>query len=152
MKKKYRKGYTRRILLLYDVIIFLLTEVLLLFVYRGDGNIGNVGIIEHGFIALAVVLLCRIAAGCYKEILRYGGVETYIRLMISDGTGFVIYYVLTRLLPIAQITFAKKLAIVSFDLLAALMMRMLYRYCYKASTPDTAFGGCWDVFSSSSPE
>ena len=140
MKKKYRKGYTRRILLLYDVIIFLLTEVLLLFVYRGDGNIGNVAIIEHGFIALAVVLVCRIAAGCYKEILRYGGVETYIRLMISDGTGFVIYYVLTRILPIAQITFAKKLAIVSFDLLAALMMRMLYRYCYKASTPDTAFG------------
>ena len=140
MEKKYRKGYTRRMLLLYDVLIFLITEVLLLFIYRGDGNIGNIGIIEHGFLALGVVLFCRFLAGCYRQILRYGGVETYIRLMCADAAGFIIYYVLTLLIPMPEISFAKKLAIVTFDLLAALLLRMLYRYCYKSSNPDTAFG------------
>lgn len=42
--------------------------------------------------------------------------------------------------PIKQITFTRLLSISCMNLLAALSIRMIYRYCFKCGTADTRFG------------
>ncbi len=138
--KKTRRGYTRGVLIFYDAVLFLCVTVLILGIYRGNDPVGTEVMAVHGFLALLSVLLLRYVFGVYREILRYGGVQCYLRLMASDAAGFALYCVLSRLLPIARITFAKSLSLFTLNLLLSLLMRMMYRYCYKASTPDTATG------------
>ena len=138
--KRNKKGHARKLLVLYDIIIFCLVEGLLLCLYRGNGALGARGIAEHSLVAMIAIMGSRFAFRIYNDILRYGGVQTYIKLMATDAVGFIAYYIIARLLPIQQITFDKMLAISCLNLLGALCIRMLYRYCYKCATPDTAFG------------
>ncbi len=137
---KKTKGHTRKLLVFYDIIIFCLVEGLLLCLYRGNGALGTIGIVEHGLVALVAIMGSRFAFRIYNDILRYGGVQTYIKLMLTDAVAFIAYYLVAHLLPIQQITFDKMLAISCLNLLGALCIRMLYRYCFKCSTPDTAYG------------
>lgn len=137
---KTRKGYTRRVLVLYDAIIIVLVEVFMLLIYKGNDAIALKDATEHGLVAMITVITARYIFHVYRDILRYGGVQSYIRLMCADAAAFIVYYALTGVLPIASITFSKKVALFSLNLLGALCLRMLYRYCYKCASPDTVKG------------
>ena len=137
---KTRKGYTRKILVLYDAVIIILVEIFMLIIYKGNDALGMKDVVEHGLFAMITVIGMRYALGVYRDILRYGGVQTYIKLMVSDAVAFCIYYVLVSLLPVVQITFAKKVALFTLNLLASLCIRMMYRYCYKCASPDNFRG------------
>ena len=138
--KKQRKGYTRKVLVLYDILIFALVELLMMIIYKGNGNLETKGLAQNCLLALVAVLGSRLAFRIYKDILRYDGVMSYIKLMAADAVAFLIYYVLARVLPIQRITFPQMLSISTLNLLGSLCIRMIYRYCYKCATPDTAKG------------
>ena len=114
-------------LFLYDAMVFLLVDVLLLVLYRG-GNLSFRGVLQQSLIAFACIFGMRQAIQIYRQIWRYGGIQCYIRLMLADGGAFVLYLLLETVLPVEKIAFVRSLAFCCMNLLGALAIRMVYRY------------------------
>ena len=60
----------------------------------------------------------------YRQIWRYGGIQCYIRLILADAAGCVLYLALEKALPVEHIAFARLLAFCCMNLLGTLAMRM----------------------------
>ena len=136
-----KQGSSKLILVLYDIIILGVIDVLLLFFYGGGTvRLTTAEAMGHVAVSAVAILGCRFGFGIYKAIWRYGGVQTYMKLMASDALAFVLYFFASRILHLKQITFVRMLALVMMNLFCALAMRMAYRYCYKCASPDTAWG------------
>ncbi len=137
------KGKTSNkwLLIFYDIIILCVVDLLLLFFYGGGSvKLTTTEALWHVAISAVAIFGCRFAFGLYQAIWRYGGVQTYMKLMMSDAFAFFIYFCAARLLDIKQITFVRMLTLVMMNLFCSLAMRMAYRYCYKCATPNTAWG------------
>jgi len=126
-----QKTHIRWTLVLYDAIILILIDVLLLYLYKGAGTLDAGGLILHFIVSTAAIFLFRFLWKIYSQIWRYGGIQCYIRLLVSDACAFFTYTAVNLVLPVHRIAFVKVLAIVCFNCLAALSIRMIYRYAYK---------------------
>lgn len=122
-------------LVAYDIFILSAVELLLLAVYRGNEALTVAGGISQAVLSFLCVFACRFFGGVYSQIWRYGGIQCYIRLLMSDAVACMINFCAELLLPMQKITPVRLLAICSMNLLGALAMRMMYRYAYKC-------GGC----------
>ena len=131
--KHPRKVNVRWMLVLYDLVCFFISDLIFLILYGGAGRLSVQGVIEHALLSAGCILIARFAFNIYSLIWRYGGIQSYIRLLLSDGIGFVFYLILALTLPIEKISFARITALCCVDLLGALAMRMVYRYAYKCS-------------------
>ena len=125
-------------LVVYDILILSAVELLLLAVYRSNEALTVIGGISQAALSFLCVFLCRFFGGVYSQIWRYGGIQCYIRLLMSDAVACMINFCVELLLPIQKITPVRLLAICSMNLLGALAMRMMYRYAYKC-------GGCGGI-------
>ena len=80
----------------------------------------------------------------YRQIWRYGGIQCYIRLLFVDAAAFFVNLAIERILPlfyvVENITFARLLALACMNCLAALSIRMIYRYAFKCGTEDSRLG------------
>ena len=123
-------------LVLYDVLIFVLTDLLLLVLYRGGKILSLAGVLQQSLVAFVCIFGVRYGEQIYRQIWRYGGIQCYIRLLLADGMAFVLYFALTRMLPVEEIAFVRQLAFSSMNLLGALAIRMVYRYAYKCGYQD----------------
>jgi len=121
----------RWLLLAYDVLVLLLVDFSLLFLFGEEEMLEIPYILVHFVLSLVCVMGARVLGKIYNQVWRYGGIQCYMRLLITDACGFVIYVVIEHFLPIDHVSFARILAISSLNLLIALAMRMLYRYIYK---------------------
>ena len=136
-----KHGSSKLILVLYDIFILGVIDVLLLFFYGGGTvRLTTAEAMGHVAVSAVAILGCRFGFGIYKAIWRYGGVQTYMKLMVSDALAFVLYFIASSILHLKQITFVRMLALVMMNLFCALAMRMAYRYCYKCASPDTVWG------------
>ena len=139
-----KKRVARWQLIVYDLIIFAFTDLLLLVFYQGQERLPLNSILTHMAIGCVSIFATRILGGTYRQIWRYGGIQCYIRLQLADGLAFLIMFAFEMILrfftPIKQITFTRLLAISSINLLASLAIRMAYRYCFKCGTADTSMG------------
>lgn len=131
---------TRRMLILYDLIVYAIAAVLLLVIYKGNENLSSTGILQQAGLSIVCIFTARILGKIYRQVWRYGGIQCYIRLLFTDSVAFVAYLCLELLLPVEKITFARMLSLVSLSLLGALALRMMYRYAYKCGNQDTAGG------------
>ena len=122
-------------LVVYDILILFAVELLLLAVYRSNEALTVAGGISQTALSFFCVFACRFFGGVYSQIWRYGGIQCYIRLLMSDSIACMINFCAELLLPMQKITPVRLLAICSMNLLGALAMRMMYRYAYKC-------GGC----------
>ena len=129
--KNISKPNIRWMLVLYDGIILGFIDILLLCVYKGAGTLNTNGLVEHFLLSFISVFIFRFIWKIYSQIWRYGGIQCYIRLLASDVCALLLYVVLNIILPIQPIAFVKVMAIVCFNCLGALSIRMLYRYTYK---------------------
>lgn len=127
-------------LVMYDIVIFLFVEFLLLFLYQSNEPLSTSGIIMQIVLSLVCVFTTRLVGSIYQQIWRYGGIQCYIRLLFVDGCAFVANLVLEKSLPIEHISFARLLAIACMNLLGALAIRMMYRYAYKCGNSTTRYG------------
>jgi len=134
-----KKKNIRWQLVVYDIIIFLCIEFLLLVLYKND-RLSPEGVAIQTGISLACLLVARFAGKIYKQIWRYGGIQCYIRLLFIDGCAFVANYLIQRILPIEHISLAHLLSISAFNLICSLGMRMMYRYTYKTANTTTPYG------------
>lgn len=124
-------------LVLYDLVILFVVEWLLLVFY---GGLSVEGVVAQGGLTLACIFLARIVGNVYGQIWRYGGIQCYILLLITDAIGASVHFVLQKVLPIEHITFSRVLAIDCMNLLGALAIRMVYRYAYKCGNSESANG------------
>lgn len=135
MKKKINIRWQ---LVIYDVLILILVDLLLL-VFSGS-KLSVLGMLVQGIIGFVTVFASRLLGSIYNQIWRYGGIQCYIRLLFTDAIAFVITLIIERSLSIEHITFSRLLAIASMNLLGALAIRMIYRYAFKCGSDSTVFG------------
>ena len=131
-------------LVIYDFLIWLAVDFLLLVLYESNDGLSWRGVLLHSGISFVCVFTARYVGRVYRQIWRYGGIQCYIRLLVVDAVAFLCDLFIERLLPlfvrIESVTFARLLALASMNLLAALGIRMVYRYAFKCGTENTALG------------
>ena len=127
-------------LVLYDIIIFLVVDFLLLFLYQNSEPISLQGILIQSALAFICVFTARFIGRIYQQIWRYGGIQCYIRLLVVDSCAFVANLLLEKALPIEHISFTRLLAVACMSLLGTLAIRMMYRYAYKCGNSSTVYG------------
>lgn len=140
MSKNLKKSNTRWLLVVYDVIVYIIASILLLWIYGGNGNLTNAGSLQLSILGFVCIFICRMIGNIYGQIWRYGGIQGYIRLIFSDAIAFILFIILQATLPIERISFDRALSLVCVDLLGAISIRMIYRYAYLYSNNETSKG------------
>ena len=139
-----KRGRIRWPLVAYDMLILLALDVLLLVLYRSSEHLSWSAILLHSGISFVCVFLARSRGNVYQQIWRYGGIQSYIRLLITDGVAFFAVLMIEFLLPVTvhvpRLSFARLLSIACMNLLGALSIRMIYRYAFKYGPEDTPRG------------
>ncbi len=124
----------------YDFIILAVAHMLLMSFYNLQGPLTTSELLLQIGTSAICVFSARFVGGIYRQIWRYGGVQCYIRLVFTDGCGFLLNFALHRILPFRQILGSFLLAIACINLLCCLIIRMLYRYAYKGANKKNAKG------------
>ena len=132
-------------LVAYDIIIFTVIYIFLLYLFRGFESIDSINLILHSLLSFFCVFVSRFCGNIYQQIWRYGGIQCYIRLIITDACGFIInyisYLILALVFKVMQLIPAVHLfSLFCINLLGTLAIRMLYRYVYKCGNNATAYG------------
>lgn len=140
MSKNLKKSNTRWPLVVYDVIVYIIASILLLWIYGGNGNLTNAGSLQLSILGFVCIFICRLIGKIYGQIWRYGGIQGYIRLIFSDALAFILLIILQATLPIERMSFDRALSLVCVNLLGAISIRMIYRYAYLYSNNETAKG------------
>lgn len=132
MKRIFNIKWT---LVLYDMILFLVVDIGLFAIYHKFLQVGWRDVIINSALAILSIFTCRFFGNIYGQIWRYGGIQCYIKLVITDSVAFVLYlaleYTLNRPFHFTRLLFVMIIALMSVNLLLALVMRMSYRYCFK---------------------
>lgn len=125
-------------LVIYDLLVLAGVDLLIL-AFSGE-NLSGQGMAVQIALGAAVIFATRFIGNVYNQIWRYGGIQCYIRLVLTDAAAFMVIFVCERALVVEHITFARLLAISSMNLLGSLMLRMFYRYAFKCGNDNTAHG------------
>jgi len=127
-------------LVLYDLIVLVVTSFLVLDVASGGSAMGLNQILNHTVLFAVIVFFFRFLFQVYSLVWRYGGIQSYVKLMLADFAAFGVYFLVSRLLHMTEMLQIRMLAFVLLDLVTVLWMRMIYRYAYKYGRKDTAVG------------
>ena len=128
-------------LVAYDLVIYFVVAWLVLVTYSGNHPLTWPVRLLHAGLGLVCIFGIRLLGGIYKQIWRYGGIQTYIRLLMADAIAFLPFFLLGRLVPKDwQIVFIRAVSICTTNLLGALSIRMFYRYAYKCGNRESAWG------------
>lgn len=131
----------RWMLMIYDLIIYALVVVFALIIYHPASGVTYLQVLWHFLIGAGCTLLSRFFWRVYNQIWRYGGVQSYIRLMVADTCALLVYWFIQRVIPgIGNIGFVVVTLIIFADTLLCLMIRMVYRLVYKRLNRNTKFG------------
>ena len=140
MSKNLKKSNTRWPLVVYDVIVYIIASILLLWIYGGNGSLTNAGSFQLSILGFVCIFICRRIGNIYGQIWRYGGIQGYIRLIFSDAVAFILLIILQTTLQVERITFDRAVSLVCVNLLGAISIRMIYRYAYLYSNNETSKG------------
>lgn len=139
-EKKEQKYNIRWMLVCYDLLIYLLVSILLFVLYEGNDKLTGNGIAQQMCLSAVCIFAGRIIGKIYGQVWRYGGIQCYIRLIVTDAVAFIVYLGLELVLPVEKISFARMLSFASLNLMGALVLRMMYRYAYKCGGTETSWG------------
>ena len=142
--KIMKKHNTRWKLVFFDVCVIAIVSGLMLGFGIGGRDLSMKGVLLQFVVLSLCLFVSRFIFKVYRQIWRYGGVESYIKLMIADGIGCIIYYAIQKFLSPTLIK-ENLPAIWSLGLCAAVLMlslfsRLVYRYAYKKAKKDTLLG------------
>ncbi len=128
------------LLAIYDGVLCIVVDLLLLVFYKGTEHLGPVDVLVQSATAMVCIFFMRFVWKIYRQVWRYGGIQSYIRLLVSDGCAFVLYCIAEYFLPVGHISFVRALCISCLSLLCSLSIRMVYRYAYKCCNRNTVLG------------
>ena len=131
-------------LVIYDLVIMLALDLLMVLFYVTTQALSWQSVVLHGIVSAVCVFTARYLGKIYQQIWRYGGIQCYIRLLVTDAAAFVaelmVEWSLAHALGVQAVSFARLLSLACMNLLAALAMRMVYRYAFKCGKEDTRQG------------
>ena len=127
-------------LFLYDCVAFLLTIAFIWTVSADIRSLMRAGLQYQLAVYGACLILTREIGKIYKQIWRYGGIQCYLRLILTDACAFLLAFSLCTLLPLERLSFTGLLLFAALDLLVVLTMRMVYRYLYKCCRQQNQIG------------
>ena len=140
-KKHFISFKIRWMLVIYDVLIYAVIIIFALLLYKGH-NLEPLQILWHFLLGCSLCLVSRFFWRVYGQIWRYGGVQSYVRLMIADTCAAIVYYIIQRFIPaFGGLAFPIVALIIFTNTLICLAVRMLYRLVYKRLNRKTKFGG-----------
>lgn len=141
IKSKFKIRWT---LVLYDIVTFAMIDIFLLVIYKSFIPYKAIELIINSLLALGCILVCRFFGDIYRQIWRFGGIQCYIRLLLTDTVAFAIFVALEYLLPyisdFKRLSFVRMIAIMSINMILSLSIRMMYRYCFKCGNEVTPKG------------
>lgn len=141
IKSKFKIRWT---LVLYDIVTFAMIDIFLLVIYKSFIPYKAIELIINSLLALGCILVCRFFGDIYRQIWRFGGIQCYIRLLLTDTVAFAIFVALEYLLPyisdFKRLSFVRMIAIMSINIILSLSIRMMYRYCFKCGNEVTPRG------------
>ena len=141
---KVNKGFFSRIrwlLVLYYFLILAATIVMMLVIYGGSLKLDWIQISVHFGLIFVLTFVSRLIWLVYMQVWRFGGIQSYMRLIVADACAFVPYCLLVRFVPaIATLSFSLCVSLATIYLLGCLTIRMAYRYAYKCVDRNTKFG------------
>ena len=85
-------------LVFYDLLILLFVDFVILVMYKGSGNLTLREAMLQTLINMICIQSVRFYTNIYRQVWRYGGIETYIRLLCTDVLSFGIYLALQYIL------------------------------------------------------
>lgn len=127
-------------LVIYDLVLLALTAWVLLWFLVPRKTIPSTALCKNVFLFAISVIGMRMAFKVYTLIWRFGGIQSYIRLMVSDFFGFLLYLVLGKLLALYRIPAFERISLATAFLLVTMSVRMVYRYAYKCANHKTLKG------------
>lgn len=140
-EKTRRKSLNIRwTLVAYDIVWMILSYTFVFQFLGGKQGIETSSLINEFLVFLVCIETSRMLWRVYLQIWRYGGIQSYIRLIVADGIGCLAYYLISRISPLDNIPMIRVVAFILLDLLGSLTMRMVYRYAYKCGTQATLKG------------
>lgn len=120
----------RWLLMAYDIAIFLLVVAFMVSAYGVHAE-DVVEFWEIVFATLACLLFCRIMGNAYHMVIRYGGVGVYMRIFATDLIALLFYFPLKYVFGLRNMESKTWLLIIMLNLLGAVGIRLMYRYCYR---------------------
>lgn len=137
---KNRVVSVRWTLVVYDLIIMAMAAFLVFWPMHGSNEMTEKALFVNLALFCFVIFTARVIGQIYTQIWRYGGTRSYVRLIVTEVLGFVVYFAISRATPVLNYAILPMTAFVALDLLGVLVSRMMYRYCYKCGTNKTAWG------------
>ena len=131
----HQKASVRWALVFYDLLIYVATAVLLFVIYRGSDYMTMPNKFIQLILAYVFIMLFRYIFHIYGLVWRYGGIQSYLKLMLSDFCAFLAFTAL-RLTNMQRMTAVTSISLFTIELLLCLAMRMSYRYTYKFGNQD----------------
>ena len=125
-----KKLKIRWLLMAYDIAIFLLVVFFMVSAY-GIHSEDITEFVETVIATLACLLFCRIMGNVYHMVIRYGGVGVYMRLFATDLTALLFYFPLKYVFGLRNMESKIWLIVIMLNLLGAVGIRLMYRYCYR---------------------
>lgn len=125
-----KKLNIRWLLMAYDIAIFLLVVFFMVSAY-GIHPEDITEFVETVIATLACLLFCRIMGNVYHMVIRYGGVGVYMRLFATDLTALLFYFPLKYVFGLRNMESKIWLIVIMLNLLGAVGIRLMYRYCYR---------------------
>ena len=143
-----KRHLTRGIWVFYDFLAIMALAFLFLWLYPGQEKLSLPAALLHGVLASVCYLIARGIASVYRQMWRYGGVQSYMRLFAADACAFFLLWDLSLLLTALadwhewlgwwrRLPFPRLLPFGSLITMTALVIRMTYRYVYKCRARDT---------------
>lgn len=139
-QKPVKHEYTHWFLIAYDILILALSGLVLLYIYEAPVRISAQSIWLNMAVAFVLLSLFRIVGAIYRQIWRYGGIQCYIRLLMTDGLAFVIHWLAGNFFGQNRLHFPQLLSFYCVNLLLALTLRMVYRYAFKCGNSKNRYG------------
>ena len=122
----------RWLLMVYDLLVWFVLCVLFLVVYPSSiDHLSAWDRVIQALIGAFCMLAGRFSMRIYRQIWRYSNVTTYLKLILADGFGAVLFILLRAVLPIHKMTFMRMAALLACNLLFAITQRILYQYLYQ---------------------
>ena len=144
--EKKKGGFDRQWLIgLYDLIIYTAFFGAILLLWGQSTAFEPWHFILQFALNVVSLISFRIILKVYRQIWRYGGIQGYIRILISDFSGVIVFYALALILSLTPVKLAVLpapcvLAINALTLLGSLAIRMGYRYAYKSYRREGGMG------------
>ena len=129
--KKNQNTAIRWMLLLIDSLAFLTVAVFVFLVYPSSiDHLTNMDILLNTALGFVCIMTPRLLMKVYHFIWRYAGAMEYIKLILADAMAGTVFLISRSLLP-RTASFARIMSLICVNLLAAIMMRLIYQYVYQ---------------------